>query len=98
MKPKINLVKTAIITGMVSYPLGGFIAGLVLCTNCNGIIGNTFGRALVGLIIMILSSITFGFPPKNEGGVGEPFNIWPYILICWLVLFLLYIFLQKSEK
>ena len=66
--------------------MGGFVFGIFTCVDCYGFFDNTIGRVLTAVIIAIISIFSFGFPPKNEAGVGEPFNAWPAILVCWWAL------------
>jgi hypothetical protein len=76
-------------SGLLAYPLGGFVASAIWCVDCGGsVAANIFGRMLVGIVGSFLSMITLGFPPANEGGTGTPLNTWPYILVCWLVIYL----------
>ncbi len=78
-----NVVLALLVTGIWAYLLGGFIAGVVWCEGCNGVIGNTLGRLFVGVITAYLSAITGGFPPPDASGAGTPLNVWPFILACW---------------
>jgi len=48
-------------------------------------------RALIGAVFAILTPLSFGFPPKNEAGSGEPWNAWPHIAVSALVIFALLI-------
>ena len=66
----------------LSYLWGGFIAGIYLCKGCDS---EPWGYIVVGITIGILSAITGGFPPQNTGGVGDPHNVWPFILSIWLI-------------
>ena len=67
----------------VSFPFGGFLFGFVTCEGCGW---NIFGRMFIGCVFAVLTPMTLGFPPKNEGGVGEPYNAWPFILFAWFVI------------
>ena len=69
-------------TGMLAYLAGGFVAGMVWCEGCEGLLGNTLGRLFIGIVMCVLSAINGGFPP-GAGGVGPPHNAWPYIFGCW---------------
>jgi len=35
-------------------------------------------RVFIRVIFAVLTTLFMGFPPRNEGQVGEPFNAWPY--------------------
>ncbi|MFN3651189.1 MAG: hypothetical protein ACK47B_16560 [Armatimonadota bacterium] len=76
-----------VMTGILAYFAGGFVAGVVWCRDCHGLIGNTLGRLFIGIVMAVLSALSGGFPPQNEAGVGEPRNAWPFILGCWAVFF-----------
>lgn len=74
--------------------LGGFCFGFVNCKDC-GV--NVLGRAVVGLGLSVLTAICAGFPPRNAGGRGEPFNVWPYIIPAWVVVFVLNLWRQARK-
>jgi hypothetical protein len=78
-----RLAVSTIISAALALPLGGFVFGFMNCEDCGA---NVFGRALVGLIFAFLTPVTGGFPPRNEGGVGDPFNAWPHIVATWILL------------
>jgi hypothetical protein len=84
MKRFLQLAGVAAATFVVALPLGGFIWGMVTCIDCDG---RPLGRVFMGVLGAIFSTFTLGFPWRNEGGVGEPFNAWPYILPTWAALF-----------
>jgi hypothetical protein len=57
------------------------------------------GRALIGAVFAILTPLSFGFPPQNEAGSGEPYNAWPYVAGSALVLFaLLAMVFYRTQK
>lgn len=78
-----------------AYLSGGFIAGLFMCENCS--LSEPVGYLIISIIIGILSIVTGGFPPANEGGVGAPLNTWPYILVCWLFLAIMRLVVKKRQ-
>ena len=82
-----SLLMLLVLTGVLAYFAGGFVAGAVWCQGCGGLLGNTLGRVFIGLVMCVLSAVSFGFPPKDAGG-GARLNTWPFILGCWAVLFL----------
>jgi hypothetical protein len=79
-----RLIIPAIICAALSMPVGGFVFGFVHAEDAGF---NLVARGFIGIVFMFLTPICFGFPPKNEGGVGDPFNAWPYIIICGLLMF-----------
>jgi hypothetical protein len=70
-------------SGGAAVPAGGFLFGFVHAEPDSVSIS---GRIMVGIIFAILTTITGGYPPKNEGLVGDPWNAWPYILGVWGVI------------
>jgi len=82
-------LRVMIWTGISAFAAGGFVAGLVWAECGNTLLGNVFGRLFIGCVFSVLSMLTLGFPPRNEGGVGPPYNAWPYIIGCWLLFLVL---------
>lgn len=78
-----RLALFAFLSAVLALPLGGFVFGFMSCEDCGF---NLFGRAFVGLVFAVLTPLSGGFPPRNEGGVGAPFNAWPHIVITWAIL------------
>jgi len=71
------LLKSAVFSVLLAMPVGGFVFGFVHATHCAW--WNIVGRGFIGVIFAVLTPLCWGHPPQNEGGVGEPFNVWPYI-------------------
>ena len=69
---------------VLCMPAGGFVFGVIHCTDCGASI---LGRIFIGFISAVLTLFTFGFPPRNEGGVGDPYNAWPYVIAAAFVIF-----------
>ena len=83
MKSK-RILTIAVISFVASGPLGGFIFGFLNASDPNpGILGRVF----IGCVMAVLTPLSFGFPPQNEGGVGPPFNAWPHIAVAGLAVF-----------
>jgi hypothetical protein len=84
--------KTLGATGLCAFvfaiPLGGFFFGF---THAEGAGGNILGHIFIGIVLMVITPLSLGFPPQNEGGVGEPHNAWPYIFAAFVLLFTLMI-------
>jgi hypothetical protein len=80
-----RLLIPALISLVLAMPVGGFVFGFVHCTDCGW---DVLGRGFIGIVSAFLTSIFLGFPPRNEGGVGAPYNAWPYIIVAFLVVFL----------
>jgi hypothetical protein len=59
-------------------PVGGFLLGFFHLGG-GWSLADLALRAFVGLVYAVVTPIFLGFPPKNEGGVGEPFNACGYI-------------------
>jgi hypothetical protein len=75
-------------SAVVAYFVGGFVAGMIWCKDCTGLLGNTLGRIFIGLVMCVLSAIFGGFPPADMAGAAPRLNTWPFILGCWPVLFI----------
>ena len=63
-----SLLMLLVLTGVLAYFAGGFVAGAVWCEGCSGLLGNTVGRVFIGLVVCVLSAVSFGFPPKDGSG------------------------------
>ena len=81
-----SLLMLLVLTGVLAYFAGGFVAGAVWCEGCSGLLGNTLGRAFIGLVFCVLSAVSFGFPP-NDGSGATLLNTWPLTLGCWSLFF-----------
>src|SRR5215831_13627859 len=80
--PRGQLILRLILTGILSYLLGGFLYGALFRPPYSGI----HDRLLWGVFWWILSQISVSNPPTNEGG-GSDTTVWPLILGCWCALF-----------
>jgi hypothetical protein len=102
VRPMKNIKFIAIaifISLIISLLLGGFIFGFVNADDCPRGLWGIFGRIFIGIIFAILNLVFYGFPPKNEGGVGEPFNTWLYVGIVFILIVpLVYQFIQKRRS
>jgi hypothetical protein len=96
MKAK-RVAVMALISAAMAMPLGGFVFGFMHCDDCGF---DLLGRGFIGLVSAVLTPLSGGFPPQNEGGVGPPFNAWPHIVVTWTLLFawLVYLSQKKSKK
>lgn len=83
MKSK-RILMIAVISFIVAGPLGGFFFGFLNASDPNP---GIFGRLFIGCVMAVLTPLSFGFPPQNEGGVGPPFNAWPHIAIAGVAVF-----------
>jgi hypothetical protein len=81
-----RLLVIAAMSIVAAGPLGGFVFGFITCSDCGW---NIVSRAFIGCVMAIVTPLSGGFPPQNEGGVGEPFNTWPYIITAGLFVFAL---------
>ena len=92
-----HLLISALVSAVLCMPAGGFVFGFVHCVDCGW---NLAMRAFIGLLFAVLSPIFLGFPPKNEGGVGEPYNAWPYIGTTAAAIFIVvtaWIYVRKRD-
>ena len=82
-----NIVIRFLLSVILSLPISGFIFGFIFAEDCSW--WNILGRAFIGCVMALLTTITLGYPPKNEGGVGEPFEVLPYTIITGIIIFLI---------
>jgi hypothetical protein len=87
-----HLVSSAVVSLVLCMPVGGFLLGFVECQNCGW---NPLLRSFVGLFFAVLTPWFLGFPPQNEGGVGPPYNAWPYIAIAAVAIFVVLVALGR---
>lgn len=86
----------SIITAM---PLGGFIFGFAIGEGTSEGFEQLFGRILLGIVFAFLTPLSGGFPPRDEAGIGPPFNAWPCIIGTAIVTsVLLYLFLRSQAQ
>ncbi len=90
-----SIVGILALSFVAAIPLGGFLFGFITCTDCGW---NVLSRAFIGFVMAVLTVFTYGFPPKNEAGVGEPFNAWPFILIVWALTAALLLWRRSNRK
>ena len=89
--------RTAVIAAvslMLAGPIGGFIFGFLSCSDCGW---NVLGRAFIGLVMAVITPLSGGFPPQNEGGVGPSSNAWPHILVAAAVVFGLLVYRERRK-
>lgn len=78
MKTLFNITIVACGCLAASLLAGGFVFGFVNAGGCDWSLLGILGRLFIGVLYAFLTPIFCGFPPQNEAGVGEPFNVWPY--------------------
>jgi len=86
------LVSATVVSLVLCMPVGGFLLGFVECQDCGS---NPLLRSFIGLIFAVLTPFFLGFPPRNEGGVGPPYNAWPYIATAAVAIFVLLVALGR---
>ena len=77
-------IKRLVICCALGYLLGGALLGLMWGS---GDTGNPFALLFAAIFVMIGSAVTFGYPPANEAGIGEPLNAWPWIRLSFCLIF-----------
>ena len=70
---------------IAAVPSGGFLFGLL---NGGDPDPNPVGRLFYACVMAVLTPLHTGFPPHNEAGVGQAFNVWPYITISYVLIFI----------
>jgi hypothetical protein len=81
----------------LAFPITGFIAGVVLCTGCSGLWGNTIGRAFIGLVMAALNTASLGRPPKNEAAIGDTYSFISQTLAASVIIFSIWLLLKFKE-
>ena len=82
----------------LSLPITGFFAGVILAdTRGSGPVGQFFGRILIGGVFAVLNTLSMGSPPRNEGGVGEPYHLRLYSIAVGAALFCLLFWRLRSD-
>src|SRR3954467_14112464 len=79
-----RLLRHIAVSLIAAGPVGGFIFGLL---NAGDPDPNPIGRVFYACMMAVLTPLHAGFPPRNEAGVGQKFNVLPHILISALVIF-----------
>lgn len=88
-----SLLGILVVSFIAAFPVGGFIFGFLTCEDCGW---NVLGRAFIGCVMAVLTTVTFGHPPKNEGGVGEPYNAWPYVYVAWGIVVVVLLWRRRN--
>jgi hypothetical protein len=65
-------------------PAGGLMFGLL---NAGDPDPNPVGRVFYACIMAVVTPLHAGFPPHNEAGAGQSFNVWPHIAISFPLIF-----------
>lgn len=68
---------------IAAVPAGGFIFGLL---NPGDPDPNPVGRLFYAALMSVVTPLHAGFPPREGGGAGQVFNVWPHIIIAWLLI------------
>jgi hypothetical protein len=102
MKKKINKKQNLIISSgiglLFSFPVTGFVYGFLVCKDCGEGISGILGRIFIGLVELILTTITLGKPYDNEGGTSIT-NLRLYIILTFVVITLfMYQILNRIQK
>lgn len=64
-------------------PAGGFLFGLL---NAGDPDPNPIGRFFYACIMAALTPLHAGFPPHNAAGSGHTVNVWPHIVISFVMI------------
>lgn len=71
-----NAVVGLLLSLMITVPICGFVGGMIICTDCEGILD----FILMGCIHAVLSTISFGRLYVGNTGNMESISLWPYIV------------------
>jgi hypothetical protein len=91
------LILSGILGLVFSFPVTGFIYGVFACKDCGNGASGIIGRAFIGLVEAVLTTITFGAPWDNEGGSTST-NLRVYVLITFLILSILFYLKQRAKQ
>ncbi|KAB2658598.1 MAG: hypothetical protein DVB31_15635 [Verrucomicrobia bacterium] len=67
-----------------AIPAGGFLFGIL---NAGDPDPNPVGRFFYACIMAVKTPLHAGFPPRHEAGASQSFNVWPHIVIAFLLIF-----------
>ena len=81
MKSK-RLWRNVAVSLIIAGPAGGFVFGLL---NAGDPDPNPVGRVIYACIMAVMTPLHAGFPPRDEAGPGQSFNVWPHIAIAFLL-------------
>ena len=79
-----RLLRNVTISLIAAGPAGGFLFGLL---NAGDPDPNPIGRLFYACIMAVVTPLHAGFPPDHEAGAGQSFNVWPHIVVSFLVIF-----------
>jgi hypothetical protein len=63
-------------------PAGGFLFGLL---NAGDPDPNPIGRAVYAFMMAVRAPLHGGFPPHDGAGAGRTVNVWPHMVIAFLL-------------
>lgn len=78
-----RLWRSVVISLIAAGPAGGFLFGLFHAGDPDP---NPIGRLVYALMMAGLTPLHAGFPPNSAAGVGHSFNVWPYIIVSFLLI------------
>ncbi len=64
-------------------PAGGFLFGLLHAGDPDP---NPVGRLVYAFIMAATTPLNAGFPPNPGAGAGQSFNVWPHIIVAFLLI------------
>jgi hypothetical protein len=79
-----RLLRHVAVSLVAAGPAGGFLFGLL---NAGDPDPNPVGRVFYAFIMAAETPLHAGFPPNNQAGAGQSFNVWPHIAISYLLIF-----------
>jgi hypothetical protein len=82
---KKRLFISALVSVVLAMPMVGFVFGII--TTEGGESVPLFGRLWVGALYTIMTPLSLGFPPTALEDNAQSYNLWPYIIVCGLVIF-----------
>jgi hypothetical protein len=78
-----HVIRLALVSGLLAFPVGGFLLGLMWCPDCGW---DLVRRCISGLWLALMTPSSFGFPSRDF--TGNEINAWPWILATWVGLYM----------
>ena len=89
-----RLWRDAAVSLIAAGPAGGFVFGLMHAGDPDP---NPIGHLFYACIMAVQTPLHAGFPPRPDAGVGQTFNVWPHIVISYLVIFSWFIYRSRKS-
>jgi hypothetical protein len=72
-----------VVSGIAAGPAGGVLFGVL---NAGDPDSNPVGRFFYACMLAVLTPLHVGFPAVEEAGASRLLNVWPHIMLAWLLV------------